>query len=603
MGSRDTLSVCIHAHFYQPPRENPWSGTIAPQPSAAPYRDWNARVSEECYGPNAWARLLDAHGAVLAVSNNYSRMSFNFGPTLLCWLEAERPSIYRAIVRADALGRARHDGAGPALAQVYHHVIMPLATARDKRTQVAWGARDFAHRFGRAPQGMWLAETAVDLDTLEALAERGVCFTILAPHQAARTRPIGEGAWHEVEAGSLDTSRAYLQRLPSGRQIVCFFYDGPTSRAIAFEGVLHNGERFARRLIGRGRAGGGGLSHVATDGESYGHHHRHGEMALAYTTRVIERSEGVELTYYEAYLREHAPEQEVQIEERTSWSCMHGVERWRSACGCRTGGPPEAGQAWRAPLREALDGVREALTVRAERERSWRDVWGARDRYIEVRLGTQSEQEFCEREAIAGVVSQARRARMVCAMEMLRHGMLMYTSCGWFFYDLAGIETLQVLSYAGRALEHLRELSEEDGVEAERAFLSALRGAVSHDGRSGADLFEEHVRPFMGLGDRLRGGAGTRAEALNARFELCLAAWIERPSDRLAARATLKALEDFERRGVRLEVERCQVQALELIERLGEQEREALKAQAEGAVQALIERLGLSRLHLKRTYG
>jgi alpha-amylase/alpha-mannosidase (GH57 family) len=332
--------VCIHGHFYQPPRENPWIEAIEQQDSAYPYHDWNDRITVESYGPNAEARILDAHDRIVHIVNNYAKISFNFGPTLLAWMREHARATYDAVIDADRESIA-HYGHGSAIAQAYNHLIMPLANPRDRNTQVVWGERDFQYRFGRKPEGMWLPETAVDIATLEVLAEHGIRFTILAPHQAASVRRIGDRDWSDVRGARIDTRRAYLQRLPSGREITLFFYDGPASRAVAFEHLLRNGEHFAQRVLGiLGNDGDPQLAHIATDGETYGHHHRHGEMALAYALHHIEQRQLATCTNYASFLAAQPPRHEVMIEEMTSWSCAHGVERWRSDCGCHTGGGP-----------------------------------------------------------------------------------------------------------------------------------------------------------------------------------------------------------------------------------------------------------------------
>jgi len=327
--------VCIHGHFYQPPRENPWLEAIELQDSAAPYHDWNERIAAECYAPNSVSRILDEQNRILKLVNNYAKISFNFGPTLLSWLETNGPDVYTAILQADQESRKNYSGHGSALAQIYNHLIMPLANTRDRVTQIHWGIGDFENRFKRAPEGMWLAETAVDLETLELLAKAGIRFTILAPHQAARVRPLGNDAWHELDGSSMDSTQAYLQRLPSGRSIALFFYNGPIARAVAFEGLLSHGERFIDRLIGgfsadRDRPQ---LVHIATDGESYGHHHRFGDMALAYVLEQMEAKQLARLTNYGEFLEHHPPTHEVEIVEKSSWSCVHGIDRWWSNCG------------------------------------------------------------------------------------------------------------------------------------------------------------------------------------------------------------------------------------------------------------------------------
>ncbi|MGH9586008.1 MAG: DUF3536 domain-containing protein, partial [Acidobacteriaceae bacterium] len=367
--------VCIHGHFYQPPRENPWLETVETQDSAAPYHDWNERVTAECYAPNGAARIVNVENRIIRILNNYGRMSFNFGPTLLSWLEVNAGRVYRKILDADANSQKRFGGHGSAMAQVYNHVILPLASTRDRITQIRWGIADFKYRFQRMPEGIWLPETAVDATSLELLADEGIRFVVLAPHQCARVRSMKDGhgaqmsferalypeneGWMETPNASVDTTRAYQVRLSGDRSIAVFFYNGPISRAIAFEGLLNDGDSFVQRLLDgfseeshhRGQ-----LVHVATDGESYGHHHRLGEMALAWTLKRIESEGHAQLTNYGQFLELFPPEYEAQIAENTSWSCAHGVERWRSNCGCNAGTPGWS-QAWRTPLRIALDAL------------------------------------------------------------------------------------------------------------------------------------------------------------------------------------------------------------------------------------------------------
>jgi len=449
--------LTIHGHFYQPPRENPWLEAVEYQESAAPYHDWNERITAECYGPNTASRVLDSRRRIVDIVNNYSRISFNFGPTLLSWMERARPDIYGAILDADRESRERFSGHGSALAQAYSHLIMPLADERDKRTQVIWGIADFRRRFGRMPEGMWLPETAVDTPTLKVLAEQGILFTILAPHQARRVRPLAGGDWESVEGGRVDPKAPYLCRLPSGKSIVLFFYDGPPSQEIAFSNLLENGEWFARRLLSTfANAPAPQLVHIATDGETYGHHRAHGDMALAACLRYIGKIGDVRLTVYGEFLEKHPPTREVEIVENSSWSCAHGVERWRSNCGCNSGLHRGWTQAWRQPLREALDWLRESLApVFAEGlGRICPDPRRARDEYISVVLdrGEKNVGEFLGR--LAGrELSRPERVAALKLLEMGRHLMLMYTSCGWFFDEISGLETVQILRYADRAIE------------------------------------------------------------------------------------------------------------------------------------------------------
>lgn len=494
--------ACIHGHFYQPPRENPWLEAIERQPSAAPYHDWNERITTECYRPNATARILDAEGRIQRIVNNYERISFNIGPTLMAWLEAHEPEVYAAILEADERSRRRFSGHGSAIAQVYNHAILPLASERHRRTQVRWGVRDFERRFGRSPEGMWLPETAVDVPTLEVLAAEGLRFTILAPHQARRVRALEGGEWKAVDEKSLETGRAYLQRLPSGRSIVLFFYQASLARGVAFDGLLESGRTLGERLLSVARQeapGGVRLAHLAADGESYGHHHRFGEMALASALARVMEAEDVQLTNYAEFLDRHPPEHEVEIAEETSWSCVHGIERWRSDCGCRTGGEESWTQAWRAPLREALDGLRDDVAPR------WReaadDVLREPEEavldYVDVILDRSdgAVDAFLERHGRGGMTVE-RRVRALRLLEMERQLQLMYTSCGWFFNDLAGIETLQVLAYAARALDLGRRCL--DGMEeVEAGLLETLSTARSNrpEKGSGRELWEREVLP------------------------------------------------------------------------------------------------------------
>ncbi len=487
--------ICVHGHFYQPPRENPWLEAVEIQDSAHPDHDWNARIAAQCYAPNAAARILDREGRIERIVNNYSRISFDFGPTLLAWLETERPAVYRAVLAADRESRERFSGHGSALAQPYHHAILPLANRRDKATQIVWGLADFAHRFGRAAEGVWLPETAVDSETLELLADHGVRFTVLAPHQARRFRPLGEAPWREA-GGRVDGRRAYRALLPSGRALALFFYQGEISRAVAFDGLLDSGETLACRLLAAFSGGGEAeLVHIATDGETYGHHHRHGEMALAYALARIEAEETARLTNYAEYLELHPPAHEVEIVERSSWSCSHGVERWQSDCGCSTGGAPGWRQAWRQPLREALDWLRDTLAPRYEAAAGelFGDPWAARDAYVEVLLDRGRMAPFLAAQA-GRELAPAERSRALELLELQRHAMLMYTSCGWFFHDLAGLETLQILRYAGRAVQLAQDLF---GAEIEGPFLAGLARATSNDPAAGDGrrLYERHVRP------------------------------------------------------------------------------------------------------------
>ena len=508
--------LCIHCHFYQPPRENAWLEQIELQDSAYPYHDWNERVDAECYAPNLAARILDRSGDITRIVNNYAKISFNFGPTLLSWAAEHAPQTYAGILQADAESRKLFSGHGSAMAQAYNHIIMPLANARDKKTQVLWGIADFVSRFGRKPEGMWLPETAVDSETLDIMASAGIGFAILAPHQAKAFRPIPASTpavksksktspaatpeWADITGSKIDPTRAYLFNTPGGRKINLFFYDGPISQAVAFEKLLDNGEKFASRLTGAFSSARTGpqLAHIATDGETYGHHHKYGEMALAYALQHIEENQLARITNYGEFLENHPPRHEAQIYENTAWSCVHGVERWRSDCGCNAG-HPGWNQAWRRPLREALDWLRDLVAPQFETlgKKYLHDPWAARDSFIDIVLDRSRENRsrFAEQHFLRQLDSDEQIA-VWRLMELQRNAMLMYTSCGWFFDDLSGIETVQVIQYAGRVVQLAEQLF---GKPIEDEFLAKLALAVSNlpEYGNGRDIYIRQVKPAM----------------------------------------------------------------------------------------------------------
>jgi len=491
--------VCIHGHFYQPPRENPWLETIETQDSAAPYHDWNERICAECYATNGAARVVNKENQITRIVNNYARMSFNFGPTLLSWLAENAPRTYRMILDGERRSREIFSGHSSAMAQVYNHLIMPLANRRDRLTQIRWGIADYTYRFGHAPEGMWLAETAADTETLELLAQEGIRFTVLAPRQCKRVRSISVGKvgrdgskataelsfgnWIDSPNATVDPTHPYLARFASGASLALFFYDGPTSRAIAFEGLLNSGEGFVARLKqGFMDNNQPQLVHVATDGESYGHHHRHGEMALAYALRLMEQDKNARLVNYGSFLAQFPPQWEAEIYDDSSWSCDHGVERWRSNCGCN-GGKVGWNQLWRAPLREGLDELRDTLAPLTEKVGNllFNDVWAARDAYIGVileRTPENADRFFAAHQAHP--LSEEERISAFSLMEMQRHTQLMYTSCGWFFDDISGIETVQIIAYAARVIQLAQELFLDDVAGLELAFLEKLALAKSN---------------------------------------------------------------------------------------------------------------------------
>ena len=487
--------LCIHGHFYQPPRENAWLEEIEIQPSASPYHDWNERINEECYSSNTHSRILNEDSKIIDIVCNYSKMSFNFGPTLLSWMEQNAPDTHQAIIDSDKLSQEIFDGHGSAVAQVYNHLIMPLANRRDKETQVIWGLYDFKKRFGRDAEGIWLAESAVDTETLELCAEHGIKFTILAPSQAKRFRKIGSKEW----TNGINSNFHYLYKLPSGKTITLFFYDGERSQGVAFKGLLGDGKRFAEDLVsGFQDTDEPQLVHIATDGESYGHHHKNGDMALAYCMRYIESNNLAKITNYSQYMHLVEAQYEAEIHEHSSWSCAHGVERWKSDCGCHTGGMEGWTQAWRGPLRDALDNLREALinVFEKEIEPLIKSPWEARNAYIDV-IFTRTKaniEQFLSKYAYPEL-DQLQKTRAIRLLEMQRHAQLMYTSCGWFFNELSGIETVQILQYAARAMQLAES---ESQAQLEESFLDDLDKAQSNipEMGSGKDIYMRFIAPY-----------------------------------------------------------------------------------------------------------
>ncbi|HEY1586760.1 MAG TPA: DUF3536 domain-containing protein, partial [Polyangia bacterium] len=450
--------LVVHGHFYQPPRDNPWLGIVERQESARPFHDWNQRIAAECYTPNAFARVLDDDGRIVSIVNNYELMSFNFGPTLLSWLEDHAPDTYRRILEADVRSLAAR-GFGNAIAQAYNHAILPLCNERDRRTQIRWGLADFERRFGRRAEAMWLPETAVSMPTAEALIDEGLKFVILSPHQAESARDGGD--WFDVSSATIDPTQPYRLHASSGRALDLFFYDGPISSDIGFSGLLFSAAslvgRFSSALVAdRGRDQ---LVHVATDGESYGHHTRWGERTLAYALAVEAPRRDFVVTNYAAYLAAHPPVAEARLKsgpdgEGTAWSCAHGVGRWTRDCGC-SAGTPGFSQAWRAPLRRAFDFVRDRAAALFEREAAplLRDAWGARDRYVTAMGRDVAAQDRFLTAEQAHLLDAVERLRALRLLELCRYCQLMYTSCGWFFDELSGLESTQILRYANRALE------------------------------------------------------------------------------------------------------------------------------------------------------
>ncbi len=497
------IFLTIHGHFYQPPRENPWLEAIELQDSALPYHDWNERINKECYNPNSVSKIVDNRNRILDMVNNYAHISFNFGPTLLSWMEQFAPATYERIIKADIESLTANNGHGNAIAQVYNHIIMPLANEQDKQTQVKWGIKDFEYRFGRKPEGMWLAETAVDDDTLRVLEENGIKFTILSPYQALKFKEKNSKDWVDVSWGNIDPARAYRYYIKSapGKYIDLFFYDGAISRSVAFDELLKDGNKFIKRL----KEGVSDcrnypqLVNIATDGESYGHHTKFGDMALAYILQIKAKDEGFQITNYADFLDKFGADTEVDIKQASSWSCFHGVGRWKEDCGCSTGGHPGWNQKWRKPLRDALDYLRDEVTkvFEAEAVKYFDNPWDVRNKYIDVILdrSEMSVKKF-QQDNFRPNLSDDEKVRAMELLEIERQELLMYTSCGWFFSEISGIETVQIMKYAARAMQLCSHFTDKN---IEKKFLEILSEAKSNIAEygTGKDIFERFVKPSV----------------------------------------------------------------------------------------------------------
>jgi alpha-amylase/alpha-mannosidase (GH57 family) len=504
------VRLVVHGHFYQPPRESPWTDEVPVEPSAHPYHDWNERITAECYRPNTASRVLDAYGRIRSIVDNFEHISFNVGPTLFAWLDRKHPDVCTRIQAADRKSVATRGGHGNAIAQAYNHAILPLANERDRRTQVIWGLREFQHRFRRPAEGMWLAETAIHAGTVETLIDCGVRFTVLSPYQAWRARPIAGGSWEDVSGGRVDPKRAYRilssRPGPGGerRFLDVFFYDGPISRDVSFEHLLRSSDTLAERLAiavqpdaSRPQA-----VSLAVDGETFGHHEPFGDMCISALVTEKARPRGFHLTNYAQFLADFPPEFEVELQpgdhgEGTAWSCSHGVGRWVRDCGCSTGALPGWNQAWRGPLRLAFDGLRNAVAALFEKHgrELFHDPWAARDDYVDL-VVRPDEAAVAEAFFARHLRSEADHATRVQARKLLeaqRHAMAMYTSCGWFFADVTGIETVQCIRYAARCAQMMQEFASED---LEGRLLAGLEQVRSNDGRNtGATIYRNWIQP------------------------------------------------------------------------------------------------------------
>ncbi len=498
------IFLTIHGHFYQPPRENPWLEAIELQDSALPFHDWNERICKECYNPNSVSRIVDNKNRILDIVNNYEYMSFNFGPTLLSWLEEFAPLTYERIIKADIESISKHNGHGNALAQVYNHIIMPLANYHDKETQVKWGIRDFEYRFGRKPEGMWLAETAVDDETLKVLIDNGIKFTILSPYQALKMKKSSAKEWEDVSWGNIDPARSYKYTLKCDptKSIDLFFYDGAISRSVAFDELLTDGNKFIKRLkegVSEDRDY-PQLINIATDGESYGHHTKFGDMALSYVLKIKAESEGFKITNYAEYLENYRSDYNVDIKQESSWSCFHGVGRWKEDCGCSTGGHPGWNQKWREHLRNALDYLRDKFAEVFEKEGPKyfnKDVWEVRNNYIEVILDrSYSKIKAFQKDNFKPDLTEEEKVKGMDLLEIQRQSLLMFTSCGWFFSEISGIETVQIMKYAARALQLVAGFSSENYEEKFLSILSRAKSNIEEFG-TGKDIYEKFVKPSV----------------------------------------------------------------------------------------------------------
>ncbi len=492
--------ITIHGHFYQPPRENPYLNTIERQPSASPFHNWNERIYHECYRTNVFARIFNDQGEIVGIVNNFEYLSFNIGATLMSWLENYDLEVYQKIIEADQKSSLRLNGHGNAIAQVYNHIILPLANERDKYTQIRWGKEDFRKRFGRETEGMWLAETAVDLATIKALIDENIKFIILAPTQAYKCREIAteensSQEWFTVAGGQIDPTRPYRCYINDTEYIDIFFYDGPISGDIGFGDVLNSSANFVSRLklAIRGDHRTSQIISVGTDGETFGHHKRDREKCLAYALTKEFPAQNWTVTNFAHYLSINPPTWEVQLKPVTAWSCSHGVGRWQDDCGC--GGGDGIQLKWRRPLREALNWLRDEL-IKVYEDKGYQffhNPWDARNDYIKVILHRNSEviQDFLNNHANHSLNAE-ENIDAFRLLEMQRNALLMFTSCGWFFEEISRPEGTQILRYAARALELAGEIA---GIQLEKEFLVHLTKAPSNSSKfaNGAEIYHKLV--------------------------------------------------------------------------------------------------------------
>jgi alpha-amylase/alpha-mannosidase (GH57 family) len=504
--------VIIHGHFYQPPRENPWLDIIEKQASASPDHDWNERIYDQCYRPNAYSRILDSRGMIVDIHNNYLYMSSNFGPTLFLWLEKNHPKVAAQIIAADRESCLKFKNHGNALAQVYNHMIMPLALRRDKLTQIRWAKEFFHKRYNREPEGFWLAETAINMETVECLIEEGVRFVVLSPIQAESVRPIaGNEQWKSASQG-VDTRHAYrifarkFDATRTGGHLDVFFFNEGLSREVSFGDLLVNANTLGAKIRScyDDEADHDQAVVIATDGETFGHHKPFGDMCLAYFFSRVAAEMDIVPVNFGYFLEKNPPAFEVMLKnefgEGTAWSCAHGMGRWSRDCGCKAGGPPAWNQAWRAPLRHAFDSLQKQIDETYEKSLSAfvPDPWQLRDAYQRL-LEARTLKDFktlLVKEGVMGSITDNDAMMVRRMLEAQKYMLFAYTSCGWFFFDISGIETVQNIAYAGRALALAIDKPQRGRVTAD--FLRLLAEAKSNvAGKDGAVIFNESVAPFL----------------------------------------------------------------------------------------------------------
>ncbi|MCG2724927.1 MAG: DUF3536 domain-containing protein [Elusimicrobia bacterium] len=506
--------ISIHAHFYQPPRENPWTNEVDFQPSAYPFENWNQRIARECYIPNLYAPIKDENNKVIETINNYEFLNFNFGPTLLSWLEKEYPYYYKKII-ASVQKSHKETGHLNAIAQIYNHVIMPLASFNDQLTQLLWGINDFKYRFGFEPESVWLPETAANKETLKLLIDQKIKYIILAPHQAEKIRLLDTKKWTDVSKENIDPKKPYFWhdkdeegKNITNRKIAVFFYDAGLSKAVAFENIMDHSSVFADRALAcyDDKTKEDQLLLIASDGETYGHHQKFSDMTLAHSFKHEFKNRSIKTVNLASYLETHQPKYEVEIKkgpdgEGTSWSCAHGVRRWKGGCDC---GKERNILHWRAPLRASLNWLRDVLIeiYKQEGEKLFKDVWEARNNYIKplITLPQTGDKLSSHKKTLNEFLAFNLKENLtkedinkaLNLLEMQKYAMYMFTSCGWFFSDISRIEAVQNLKYAAKAIEIAGKLGFKD---IEKGFLSLLELAPSNhpEFKTGADIYKNLV--------------------------------------------------------------------------------------------------------------